>query len=72
MDSKKTHIRYRRADAPDDAPWEECLGAKELARHLTHATGEKYSDSGISKASIGKYTAKSPHEYKGYVFHKIR
>jgi hypothetical protein len=67
MDSRKTRIRYRRADAPDDAPWEEFLGANEMARHLTHATGEKYWASVISKASIGKI----PHKHKDYVFYKI-
>lgn len=70
MDSKKTRIRYRRADAPDDAPWEECLGASELARHLTDATGEKYWQGAISKASNGKKGEK-PHKYKDYVFHKL-
>jgi hypothetical protein len=72
-DSQKTRIKYRRADAPDDAPWERCLGAAELARRLTHATAKAYSGCSISAASNGEYgkRCKNPHKYKDYVFYKI-
>ena len=70
--SKKTRLRYRRADAPDDAPWETCLGAAELARRLTAATGENYDDSSIIKASKGAYKNKADrHKYKDCVFYKL-
>jgi hypothetical protein len=73
-DSRKTRLRYRRADAPDDAPWEKCLGANELARRLTDATGKTYGVGNISEASNGKYNlgqVKNPHKYKDYVFYKV-
>jgi hypothetical protein len=73
-DSKKTRIQYRRADASDDAPWERCLGAAELARRLTDATGKTYGNRSISNASNGKYNlgkVHNPHKYKDCVFYKI-
>jgi hypothetical protein len=72
QDSKKTRLRYRRADAPDDAPWEKCLGTAELARRLTDATGENYDHGNISNASNGTYKNKvDRHKYKDYVFYKL-
>ena len=70
-DSEKTRIQYRRADAPADAPWHECLGAGELARRLFDAEKEPYWDSNISAASNGTYRCKDDrHRYKEYVFYK--
>jgi hypothetical protein len=69
QDSKKTRIKYRRADAPDDAPWQKCNGTGELARRLTEATGKQYDQGSTSSASNGKYHGK--HKYKDYVFYKI-
>jgi hypothetical protein len=72
MDSKKTRIKYRRADAPDSTPWEECLGGAELARRLTSATGETYGKRAINKASNGKGKWKDDrYRYKDCVFYKI-
>ena len=68
QDSMKTRLRYRRADAPGDAPWDECLGTGELARRLTDETGKTYNQPTISNASIGKY--RGTHKYKDYFFHK--
>ena len=69
QNSMRPRVRYRRADAPDDAPWERCLGARELARRRTKATGNTYGFSATSNASVGKYNGK--HKYKDYVFYKI-
>ena len=74
MNSRKTRLRYRRADAPDAAPWEKCLGTNELARRLTAATGGNYRNGNISAASKGTYNlgkVKNPHKYKDYVFYKL-
>jgi hypothetical protein len=73
QDSKKTRIQYRRADAPDDAPWQKCLGAHELARRLTKTTKKTYGYTSISRASNGTYgkgACRNPHKYKDYVFYK--
>jgi hypothetical protein len=70
-DSQKTRIRYRLANAPDDVPWDECLGCIELERRLTKATGKNYFNGNISTASIGKTRGNHKHKYKDYVFYKV-